>query len=145
MGFHSIQILMAKQQMGLGFISSASGVAFAPALQPYFSNLHSSVEILPYKTNAHVTRVLFDGTQASGVEWLHEMVKIHKSFAGAEVILCAGAIQSPQILQLSGIGSAKLLQRYGIEVIADSPEVGENLQDHYQMRQIVQMTNVSGL
>ena len=59
--------------------------------------------------------------------------------ATRETILCAGAIQSPQILQLSGIGPASLLRSHGIDVIADSPEVGENLQDHYQFRIILRL------
>jgi len=117
--------------IGRRFRASSASVFLKPALKR---------KNLTLKTNANVTRVLFDGTKAIGVEWLQNGHK-HKSLSSAEVILCAGAIQSPQILQLSGIGSAKLLQQYGISVIADSPEVGENLQDHYQMRQIVQMTN----
>jgi choline dehydrogenase len=55
------------------------------------------------------------------------------------VILAAGAIQSPQLLQLSGIGPAALLREHGIEVRMDAPEVGENLQDHYQARTIVRL------
>ena len=65
--------------------------------------------------------------------------KIHSADAGTEVVLCAGSVQSPQILQLSGIGPASLLRRYGIEVVFDSPEVGENLQDHYQMRMVMKL------
>ena len=53
--------------------------------------------------------------------------------------MAAGALQSPQLLQLSGIGPPALLAQYGIPVIADSPEVGENLQDHYQARVIVRL------
>jgi choline dehydrogenase len=55
------------------------------------------------------------------------------------VILAAGAIQSPQILQLSGIGPAKLLASHGIGVVADLPGVGENLNDHYQSRVVVKL------
>jgi choline dehydrogenase len=59
--------------------------------------------------------------------------------ADREVILCAGALQSPQILQLSGVGPADLLRSLEIPVIADAPEVGRNLQDHYQARLIVRL------
>ena len=59
--------------------------------------------------------------------------------ADREVILSAGALQSPQILQLSGIGPADLLRGLGIPVVADAPEVGRNLQDHYQARLIVRL------
>lgn len=64
---------------------------------------------------------------------------MHRSVADCEVLLCAGAIQSPHLLQLSGIGPAELLQKHGLTVHADSPEVGENLQDHYQARVIVKL------
>ena len=114
---------------GVGYYQLSIGRRFRASSAAIFLKPALKRENLTLKTNVNVTRVLFDGTKAIGIEWLQNG-KIYKSFSGAEVILCAGAIQSPQILQLSGIGSAKLLQRYGIEVIADSPEVGENLQDH---------------
>jgi choline dehydrogenase len=59
--------------------------------------------------------------------------------ADREVILSAGAIQSPQLLQLSGVGPADLMRKLGIPVVADAPEVGRNLQDHYQARMIVRL------
>ncbi len=93
---------------------------------------------LTLKTKSHVTRVLFGGTKAEGVEWITDG-KVHKACAAREVILCGGAIQSPQILQLSGIGPAALLKRHGIDVIADAPDIGENLQDHYQFRIILRL------
>jgi choline dehydrogenase len=87
---------------------------------------------------AHVTRVLLDGTTATGVEWLQDGQR-HDARAEREVILAAGAIQSPQILQLSGIGPADVLRRHGIDVHFDAPEVGENLKDHYQARTIMRL------
>ena len=93
---------------------------------------------LTLATRAHVSRVLFDGQRAVGVEWLVGNEK-REARAEREVILSAGAIQSPQILQLSGIGPARLLKEHGIPVIADAPQVGENLQDHYQARTIVRL------
>ncbi len=65
--------------------------------------------------------------------------------ASAETILSAGAIQSPQLLQLSGIGPGGLLQELGIDVAVDRPAVGGNLQDHYQMRSIVQLRHRKSL
>jgi choline dehydrogenase len=79
------------------------------------------------------TRILFDGRRASGVEYLRDGVK-HVARAGAEVIVAGGAFNSPQLLQLSGVGPAELLRQHGIEVIADMPGVGADLQDHYQAR-----------
>jgi choline dehydrogenase len=90
------------------------------------------------RTRAQVSRVLFKGNVATGVEWI-ENGETRRASATREIILAAGAIQSPQILQLSGIGPANLLRQHGIDVVADSPEVGENLQDHYQARVIIRM------
>jgi choline dehydrogenase len=91
-------------------------------------------------TNAHVTRLIVetqaDGSQrCTGVEvWDgKEMVTAH---ATTEVVLCAGAVGSPQTLQLSGIGPAALLKQHGIPVVADLPGVGANLQDHLQIRAV---------
>ena len=87
---------------------------------------------LMVETRALTTRVIFEGKRAVGVEYLQNGVrKVAK--AGREVILAGGAINSPQLLQLSGIGPGDLLREHGIEVVADLPGVGENLQDHYVM------------
>ena len=94
---------------------------------------------LTLETNVHVSRVAIEGGKATGVEIISggEARTVH---AAAEVILCAGTLQSPQILQLSGIGPADLLSRHNIDVAVDAPEVGENVQDHYQMRLILHLT-----
>jgi len=93
---------------------------------------------LTITSHAHVVRLLFEGSAASGVEWLQDGV-LHQARAEREVIVAAGAIQSPQVLQLSGIGPAALLRQHGITVRVDAPEVGENLKDHYQARTIVRL------
>ncbi|MEM7258444.1 MAG: GMC family oxidoreductase N-terminal domain-containing protein [Pseudomonadota bacterium] len=89
-------------------------------------------------TNAHVSRVSVVNRRATGVEWISNG-QLHRANVRREVVLSAGALQSPQILQLSGIGPAALLKSCGIEVIVDSPQVGANLQDHYQMRMVVKL------
>lgn len=89
-------------------------------------------------THAQVTRILFKGNVATGVEWVSGGARQQAS-ADREVILSAGALQSPQVLQLSGVGPAALLKQHGIGVVADAPEVGANLQDHYQARLIVRL------
>jgi choline dehydrogenase len=89
-------------------------------------------------TGAQVSRVLQAKGRAIGVEWLRGGV-LTAAQADAEVILAAGALQSPQLLQLSGIGPAALLRQHKIAVNLDAPEVGENLQDHYQARVIVKL------
>ena len=80
-------------------------------------------------TSAHVGRITFDGRRASGVVYTSNGRAFHQP-AAREVLLCGGAINSPQLLMLSGIGPADDLRRHGIEVQADLPEVGANLQDH---------------
>ncbi|MEO7762275.1 MAG: GMC family oxidoreductase N-terminal domain-containing protein [Casimicrobiaceae bacterium] len=104
---------------------------------------------LHVRAGAHVTRVLLEGARAVGVEWLEHSAAgaatggtgsgLHSARAAREVILAAGALQSPQILQLSGIGPAALLEQHAVKVVADVPEVGENLQDHFQTRTIVRL------
>ena len=82
-------------------------------------------------TKAFTTRVLFDGDRAVGVEYTRRGRR-HTVRAG-EVICCGGAINSPQLLQLSGVGPADLLTRHGIEVVSDLEGVGSNLQDHLEV------------
>jgi choline dehydrogenase len=84
-------------------------------------------------SNALAARVLFDGRRAIGVEYRRDG-GTHVARASAEVILSGGAFNSPQLLQLSGVGPADLLREHGVTVIADMPGVGADLQDHYQAR-----------
>ncbi|WP_081147236.1 GMC family oxidoreductase [Niastella vici] len=84
---------------------------------------------LTIQTFAQVSRLLFTGTSASGVEYLKDG-KLQQAYNRSEIILCAGAVESPKILMLSGIGAAEQLQAFNIKVIADLPGVGQNLQDH---------------
>ncbi len=88
---------------------------------------------LTIETHAQATGVILDGTRAVGVDYdVHGRPR--QARAGREVILSAGAVQSPQLLELSGIGRAELLRGLGIEVRHDLAGVGENLQDHYVSR-----------
>ncbi|MDQ3038819.1 MAG: choline dehydrogenase [Pseudomonadota bacterium] len=85
---------------------------------------------LTVHTGAMASRVTFDGSRrANGVEYLHGG-KVTQANAAREVILCGGAINSPQLLMLSGVGPADHLRTHGIEVVHDSGNVGGNLQDH---------------
>jgi len=86
-------------------------------------------------TGAQVERLLLDQGRASGVRFRHNG-RVMEVAARAEVILTAGAIGSPHILQLSGVGPGALLQRHGVEVVKDAPGVGANLQDHLQIRTV---------
>jgi choline dehydrogenase len=100
-------------------------------------------------TNAHVKRLHIvrgpDGAlrcQGAQVWTGKELVQAR---ARSEVLLCAGSIGSPQLLQLSGVGPGALLQRHGIEVLQDLPGVGENLQDHLQIRAVFKVQGVKTL
>jgi choline dehydrogenase len=84
-------------------------------------------------SGALATRVLFEGRRAAGVEYMQGGTR-HVARANAEVILSGGAFNSPQLLQLSGVGPADLLRQHGIAMVADMPGVGADLQDHYQAR-----------
>lgn len=86
-------------------------------------------------TGAMATRVLFSGREATGVEFTHQG-RTKRASAGREVLLSGGAINSPQLLELSGFGDARRLSALGIPVVADAPRVGENLQDHFQVRMV---------
>ncbi|MCZ6512109.1 MAG: choline dehydrogenase [Alphaproteobacteria bacterium] len=85
---------------------------------------------LAVATNAHATRLLFAGTRVIGVEY-RQRGQLRTAHAEGEVIVAGGAYNSPQLLQLSGLGPADLLRQFGIEVVADKPGVGDNLQDHF--------------
>ncbi len=87
---------------------------------------------LKVETRALATRVLFDGKRAVGVEYRQDGVR--KIGKAREIILSGGAFNSPQLLQLSGVGPAALLQKLGIPVLHHAPQVGEALQDHFYAR-----------
>ena len=107
--------------------SSAAAAFLRPVLR------HPNLSV---RTGILVSRVLFDGHKAVGVEGFDSGNPVAFRCSG-DVILSAGSLQSPQLLELSGIGAADHLRSLGLPVIHDSREVGENLQDHYQARTIV--------
>ncbi len=82
-------------------------------------------------TKAHATRLVMDGTRVTGVEYQRRGRR--HVVAAAEVVLCGGAINTPQLLQLSGIGPAAVLRDAGVSPVVDLPGVGENLQDHLEV------------
>jgi choline dehydrogenase len=84
---------------------------------------------LAVRSHAHATRILFEGRRACGVEY-ERGGRPWQAHARREVVVCAGAVNSPALLQLSGIGPRELLEPLGIAVLCDSPAVGRNLQDH---------------
>jgi choline dehydrogenase len=85
------------------------------------------------RVDAHATGIVFEAMRAVGVRY-SQGEQVREVRARREVIVCAGTINSPKLLQLSGIGSAALLQQFGIGVLKDLPGVGENLRDHFTVR-----------
>ncbi len=95
-------------------------------------------------TDAHSTGVVLEGKRAVGVK-LRRFGANLTVRANREVILCGGAIASPHLLLLSGIGPAEHLRQHGIEVVQDTPNVGRNLQDHLQTRMVYRLNQPLGL
>lgn len=117
-----------QEGVGLYQLTTRGGRRLSAArafLRPAMKRKNLRVEI-----RAHVTRVLFDGTRAIGVEY-RQGGALKRAMAGREVILAGGAINTPQLLQLSGVGPGALLQRLGIGVVLDNPQVGARMQDHH--------------
>ncbi|MGI9408279.1 MAG: GMC family oxidoreductase [Hyphomicrobiaceae bacterium] len=127
------------RQEGIGYFQTTSrnGVRCSTAtgyLKP--ARARKSLNIV---TGAHVERILFNGRRAMGVAY-RKNGESRKARASGEVILSAGAVNSPQLLELSGIGDGERLGSLGIPVIRDNPNVGENLQDHFQVRMVLEAT-----
>lgn len=90
------------------------------------------------QTDTMVLRVIFDGARATGIVF-HQYGQEKTVKVNGEIILAGGAVNSPQLLQLSGIGPAQHLQSLGIPVVCDNPGVGADLQDHYQARLVLEL------
>jgi choline dehydrogenase-like flavoprotein len=133
----------SMQELGIPHIKDSMGSEaagafwFIQSLNPDDESRSTSQGLLVPQSNLHVftgnivTRVLFDAGEATGVEFSEgEGLETNVVLVTKEVILSAGALHTPQILQLSGIGDAGLLSSLGIEVVKDLPGVGENYQDH---------------
>jgi choline dehydrogenase len=132
------------QQDGCGFyqVTQSRGRRWSAAdayLRPAMSRPNLTVQ-----TDALVTRILVDAGRASGVRYLARGTE-ETVFADAEVILSAGAIGSPHLLMLSGIGPADHLREAGVGVVADSPGVGANLSDHPKVTVMWHTPNTAGV
>ena len=99
---------------------------------------------LRLETGCLVEKIEFDGKRASGVHW-RQNGEIKTAKAKGEIILSAGSLGSTQILLLSGVGPAAQIKNFGLDVVLDKPGVGENLQDHLQIRMIHKVSGVKTL
>jgi len=118
------------EQEGVGIyqVTQKNGERWSAARAYLFPHMKTRGN-LTVETGAQVRRIVFDGKRAVGVE-VTRGGNVETVWAKKEVILSAGAFQSPQLLMLSGVGPKDELERHGIQVVADLPGVGENLQDH---------------
>ena len=120
-------------QEGVGYFQQTAYKGFRWSTAKGFLRPARKRSNLKVETRAQTRRVLFEGTHAIGIEYQKggEIIKVK---ANKEVILSSGAINSPQILQLSGIGPGELLEQHDIPIVKNLPGVGKNLQDHLQIR-----------
>jgi len=117
----------AREGFGPTDVTAARGMRSSAAsgyLRP--ARRRSNLTVI---TGAHASRILFDGRRATGVEFIRKQ-RVFQAYADREVVLTAGAINSPQLLMLSGVGPADQLRKHGIDPLLDLPGVGANLQDH---------------
>jgi choline dehydrogenase len=142
MGIPRIPDYNAGRQFGAGYFQryihqgkrvSAADAFLRPALRRRLTSL---------RTGAQVVALVMDGRRATGVRYRDRSGGEHVVHARREVILSAGAVNSPKLLQLSGIGPAGLLDALGVPVIAPLAGVGENLRDHYSVRMVARARDV---
>jgi choline dehydrogenase len=129
LGFKRNPDFNGEEQEGVGLyqVNQKRGRRHSAAtayLKPALSRRNLTVLV-----NAQATRLLIENQRAVGVEYLSNS-RLERVTAEAEIVLCGGAINSPQLLMLSGVGSVNDLQNLGIPVVAELPGVGQNLQDH---------------
>ena len=132
-GFPRNDDFNGARQEGAGYfqLTTKNGRRWSTAvgyLRP--ARRRANLRVVP---DALATRILFSGHRATGIEY-RQHGTMHTAQADGEVIVSGGAFNSPQLLQLSGLGPAKLLHELGIAVIADMPGIGADLQDHLQIR-----------
>ena len=127
-----------EKQEGVGYFQQTSFKGFRRSSYRSFLNRKiRSRENLTIITNTQISKLVFSDKKVIGVECIQSKGQPNKTiYANHEVILSAGAISSPQILQLSGIGDEKHLTKLGVDVIHNNPAVGKNLQDHLQVRMV---------
>ncbi|WP_315139862.1 GMC family oxidoreductase N-terminal domain-containing protein [Achromobacter marplatensis] len=130
-------------QAGVGYFQRTISNGWRMSTAKCFLKPAMARKNLDVRTYAQATRVLFDGARAVGVAYCHPAhpARVRAVRAKREVIVACGAINTPKLLQLSGLGPAELLREHGIPVVCDLPGVGENLSDHYSVRIVARVKN----
>ena len=131
-----------QEGVGMYQVTHRNGERYSAAKAYLAPNLgRPNLEVI---TGVHVTRILVEGRRAVGVEF-RQGEELRQLKASREVLLCAGALHSPQVLMLSGIGPAAHLQQHGVPVVHDLPGVGEHLHDHVDVVQVVDAPDLTDL
>ena len=130
-------------QAGVGFFQRTIHQGWRMSTSRTFLKPASSRSNLSTRTHARVTSIVVEGSRATGVQYVrgNSSNNLHEVHARREVIICAGAINTPRLLQLSGIGDAEFLQEKGIRVHRHLPGVGQNLSDHFSIRLVARAKN----
>ena len=130
-------------QAGVGYFQRTIDRGWRMSTAKCFLKPAMSRKNLEVRTHAQATRILFDGGKAVGVTYCHPAhpSQVRAVRARREVIVSCGAINTPKLLQLSGLGPAELLRQHNIDVVCDLPGVGENLSDHYSVRVVARVKN----
>ncbi len=126
-------------QEGAGYYQTTSRHGLRVSSAVAYLNPAKRRPNLTIVTRAHASRIRFDGRRAASVEWTVEGRPFHAS-ASRDVVLSAGAIGSPQLMQLSGVGPGDLLHGLDIPLVHDLKGVGDDLQDHLQVRMVMRST-----
>lgn len=131
------------EQAGVGYFQRTIDRGWRMSTAKCFLKPAMARKNLEVRTYAQATRILFEGARAVGVAYCHPAHPSQERAVRArrEVIVSCGAINTPKLLQLSGLGPADLLRQHNIEVVRDLPGVGENLSDHYSVRVVARVKN----
>lgn len=131
------------EQAGVGYFQRTIDRGWRMSTAKCFLKPAMARKNLEVRTYAQATRILFEGAKAVGVAYCHPAhpSQVRAVRARREVIVSCGAINTPKLLQLSGLGPAELLRQHNIEVVRDLPGVGENLSDHYSVRVVARVKN----
>jgi choline dehydrogenase len=132
-------------QAGVGYFQRTIAGRWRMSTARTYLRPARSRDNLSVRTNSRAISVVFDGKRATGVRYVKgkEIGTAKVVSARREVLLCSGAINTPKLLQLSGVGPAPLLRRIGVAVVHDLPGVGSNLRDHFSVRLVAGVRNVT--
>jgi choline dehydrogenase len=130
-----------ESQIGVGYYQRTILNGWRQSSATSFLRPAKKRKNLEIRTNAHATSVLFEGRRARGVRYAHRGSRdaVRAVLARRELILSSGAVNTPKLLQLSGVGPSALLQSLGVNPVHHLPGVGENLRDHYSVRMVAKV------